>query len=88
MNIKRYLQNNSWTALYDIKSEIMRGNEDIKITTNIIIDSSVPNAIIDYAKKMGIDSYHCWHSRYDRFGKVFTGSVASKVIIHAHCPVL
>ena len=52
---KKVLAKQAGQLLDDIKSEIMRENEDIKITTNVIIDSSAPNAIIDYAKKMGID---------------------------------
>ena len=45
---KKILAKQAGQLLDDIKSEIMRGNEEIKVTTNVIIDSSVPNAIIDY----------------------------------------
>ena len=85
---KKVLAKQAGQLLDDIKSEIMRGNEDIKITTNIIIDSSVPNAIIDYAKKMGIDLIIVGTQGMTGLEKFLLGSVASKVIIHAHCPVL
>ena len=85
---KKVLAKQAGQLLDDIKSEIMRGNEDIKITTNVIIDSSVPNAIIDYAKKMGIDLIIVGTQGMTGLEKFLLGSVASKVIIHAHCPVL
>ena len=85
---KKVLAKQAGQLLDDIKSEIMRENEDIKITTNVIIDSSAPNAIIDYAKKMGIDSIIVGTQGMTGLEKFLLGSVASKVIIHAHCPVL
>ena len=66
----------------------MRGNEEIKVTTNVIIDSSAPNAIIDYAKEMGINIIIVGTQGMTGLEKFLMGSVASKVIIHAHCPVL
>jgi nucleotide-binding universal stress UspA family protein len=85
---KKVLAKQAGQLLDDIKSEIMRGNEDIKITTNVIIDSSAPNAIIGYAKKMGIDLIIVGTQGMTGLEKFLLGSVASKVIIHAHCPVL
>ena len=85
---KKVLAKQAGQLLDDIKSEIMRENEDIKITTNVIIDSSAPNAIIDYAKKMGIDLIIVGTQGMTGLEKFLLGSVASKVIIHAHCPVL
>lgn len=85
---KKVLAKQAGQLLDDINSEIIRGHEDIKVTTNVIIDSSVPNAIIDYAKKMGIDLIIVGTQGMTGLEKFLLGSVASKVIIHAHCPVL
>ena len=85
---KKILAKQAGQLLDDIKSEIIRWNKDIKVTTNIIIDSSVPNAIIDYAKKMGIDLIIVGTQGMTGLEKFLLGSVASKVINHAHCPVL
>jgi nucleotide-binding universal stress UspA family protein len=86
---KKILAKQAGQLLDDVSSEIRRRvNEDIKVTTSVIIDSSVPNAIIGYAKKMEIDLIIVGSQGMTGLEKFLMGSVASKVIIHAHCPVL
>lgn len=85
---KKILAKQAGQLLDDVSSEIRRVNKNIKVTTNVVIDSSVPNAIIGYAKKMEIDLVIVGSQGMTGLEKFLMGSVASKVIIHAHCPVL
>ncbi|HEY7570465.1 MAG TPA: universal stress protein [Nitrososphaeraceae archaeon] len=85
---RKILAKQAEQLLDDVSSEIRRVNKNIKVATNVIIDSSVPNAIIGYAKKMEIDLVIVGSQGMTGLEKFLMGSVANKVIIHAHCPVL
>ncbi|HXV46458.1 MAG TPA: universal stress protein [Nitrososphaera sp.] len=59
------------------------------MTSEIIIDAlSVPNVIIEYAKKQHVDFIIMGTRGRSGAKKLLLGSVASAVMAHACCPVL
>jgi nucleotide-binding universal stress UspA family protein len=67
----------------------MAKQASIDVNTEIIESTvSAGNAIIDYAKKNEIDLIVVGAGEKSRMSKALLGSVASKVITHAPCPVL
>lgn len=71
----------------DVKQ--MAKKEKADMTSEIIIDAqSVPNAIIEYAKKQHMDLIIMGTRGRTGAKKLLLGSVANAVMAHAGCPVL
>jgi nucleotide-binding universal stress UspA family protein len=73
--------------LVEVEATI-RKNEDIKVTHDVLIDTSVANAIINYAENKRVDLILIGARGTAGLEKFMLGGVANKVISHAHCPVL
>ena len=63
-------------------------NEGVEIRQQVLVDSSVKKAILDYAKNHKIDLIVIGTKGMTGIEKFLMGSVANDVIAHAHCPVL
>jgi nucleotide-binding universal stress UspA family protein len=69
--------------------EEMAKKEKMHMTSETIIDvTSVPNIIIEYAKKQRMDLIIMGRRGRTGAKKLLLGSVASAVMAHAGCPVL
>jgi nucleotide-binding universal stress UspA family protein len=66
----------------------VRKNGNINITLDVLIDTSVANAIINYAENKKVDLILIGARGMAGLEKFMVGGVATKVINHAHCPVL
>jgi nucleotide-binding universal stress UspA family protein len=78
-------QSKKW--IRDVKQ--MAKKEKAHMTSEIIIDAlSVPNAIIEYAKKQHIGLIIIGTRGRTSAKKLLLGSVAGAVMAHAGCPVL
>jgi nucleotide-binding universal stress UspA family protein len=61
----------------------------IEIDTEIVVKSrSIADAIIDYAKNKNVDLILVGTIGMTGLQKYLLGSVADKIVTHAHCPVL
>jgi nucleotide-binding universal stress UspA family protein len=70
------------------EADLQAKKEGIKIKKEVIEESdTVEKAIIDYAKKNNIDVIVIGTTGMSAVEEIFLGSVANKVIHHAHCPV-
>lgn len=63
-------------------------NQGVTMHSEVIMDSSAENAIIDYAKKQKMDLIIIGTKGMTGIEKFLMGSVAQDVITYAHCPVL
>ena len=63
-------------------------NNDPKFTTQIEKSISVEGTIVGYAENQNIDLIVVGSRGRSAFTKLLLGSVASKVVTYAHCPVL
>jgi nucleotide-binding universal stress UspA family protein len=71
------------------EAELVGKKEGLKIDKEVLMHSrSVPEEIIDYAKKKNMDLIVVGTKGMTGVAKFLLGSVASKVIAHAQCPVL
>ncbi|MGQ0771448.1 MAG: universal stress protein [Nitrososphaerota archaeon] len=62
--------------------------KNINAKTEVIESStSAGNAIIDYSKRKGIDLIVIGAGKKSRIEKTLLGSVATKIVSHATCPV-
>ena len=69
--------------------EEMAKKEKVNMTSEIIIDvPSVPNAIMEYAKKHQMDLIIIGMRGRTGAKKLLLGSVANSIAMHASCPVL
>ena len=66
----------------------VRKNGNINVTGAVLVDSSVANAIINYAENKRVDLILVGARGMAGIEKFILGGVATKVINHAHCPVL
>ena len=59
-----------------------------KVKTALVVSESPAKGIVDYAEKEGVDLIVI--STHGRTGlrRMMIGSVAERVVRHAHCPVL
>ena len=70
------------------EADLQAKKEGINIKKEVIEESdTVEKAIIDYAKKNNIDVIVIGTTGMSAVEEIFVGSVANKVIHHAHCPV-
>ena len=60
-------------------------NEGIQTETKVMV---LPDSIIIYAENENVDLIVVWTRGRSGFKKLLLGSVASKVVTYAHCPVL
>jgi nucleotide-binding universal stress UspA family protein len=67
---------------------LLGDKEEVKVDKAIIVASSCAAAIIDYAKKNNIDLIVVGTKGMTGLKHFLLGSVANKIISHAHCPVL
>jgi nucleotide-binding universal stress UspA family protein len=71
------------------EAELVGKKEGLKIDKEVLMHScSVPEEIIDYAKKKNVDLIVVGTKGMTGVAKFLLGSVASNVIAHAQCPVL
>lgn len=61
---------------------------NINVTGAVLVDSSVANAIIDYAENKRVDLILVGARGMTGIEKFILGGVATRVISHARCPVL
>lgn len=67
------------------------GHDDqkIKIQTEVIVGTeSIATEILDYAKNNNVDLIVIGTKGRSTFKKILLGSVASSVLVNAHCPVM
>lgn len=62
--------------------------EGVTMREEVLVDSSVKNAILHYAKNKKMDLIVIGTKGMTGLEKFLMGSVATDVIAHAHCPVL
>jgi nucleotide-binding universal stress UspA family protein len=65
-----------------------KGNNNIQFKSQIEKSMSVEGIIVDYAEQENIDLIVAGTKGRSGFTKLLLGSVASKVVTYAHCPVL
>jgi len=65
-----------------------KGNDNIQFKSQIEKSMSVEGTIVDYAEQENIDLIVVGTKGRSAFTKLLLGSVASKVVTYAHCPVL
>jgi nucleotide-binding universal stress UspA family protein len=65
-----------------------KGNDNIQFKSQIEKSMSVEGTIVDYAEQENIDLIVVGTKGRSGFTKLLLGSVASKVVTYAHCPVL
>lgn len=75
------------TLLADVEATVRR-NGNINVTWDVLVDSSVANAIINYSQNKRVDLILIGARGMAGMEKFILGGIASKVINHAHCPVL
>jgi nucleotide-binding universal stress UspA family protein len=63
-------------------------NNNIQFKSQIEKSMSVEGTIVDYAEQENIDLIVVGTKGRSGFTKLLLGSVASKVVTYAHCPVL
>jgi nucleotide-binding universal stress UspA family protein len=69
-------------------SEKGNDNNNIQFKSQIEKSMSVEGTIVDYAEQENIDLIVVGTKGRSGFTKLLLGSVASKVVTYAHCPVL
>ena len=62
--------------------------KNIQIKTEIIASTNTAGGIVDYAEDKGIDLIVIGTRGKSGFKKILLGSVASKVVTYAHCPIM
>jgi nucleotide-binding universal stress UspA family protein len=65
-----------------------KGNNNIQFKSQIEKSMSVEGTIVDYSEQENIDLIVVGTKGRSGFTKLLLGSVASKVVTYAHCPVL
>jgi nucleotide-binding universal stress UspA family protein len=70
------------------KVKLKANENNIQIKTEIISSINIAGGIVDYAEENNIDLLVIGTRGLSGFKKLLLGSVASKVITYAHCPVM
>jgi len=81
------MRRNGEILLAEVEATV-RKNGNISVTGAVLVDSSVANAIINYAEHKKVDLILIGARGMAGIEKFILGGVASKVISHAQCPVL
>ena len=67
----------------------LKANEkNIQIKTEVIASTNTAGGIVDYAEDKDVDLIVIGTRGKSGFKKILLGSVASKVVTYAHCPVM
>jgi len=74
-------------ASYSLKG-CVKAIEDMQIKTEIISSKDISGGIVDFAEENNIGLIAIGTRGRSGFKKLLLGSVASHVVIYAHCPVL
>jgi nucleotide-binding universal stress UspA family protein len=74
---------NTW-----IKLGLRQMKKFIQIKTEIISSINTAEGIVDYAQEKNLELIVIGTRGRSAFKKMLLGSVASKVVTYAHCPVL
>ena len=74
---------NTW-----IKLDLRQMKKFIQIKTEIISSINTAEGIVDYAQEKNLELIVIGTRGRSGFKKMLLGSVASKVVTYAHCPVL
>jgi nucleotide-binding universal stress UspA family protein len=70
------------------KVKLNANEKKIQIKTEIISSINIAGGILDYAEENNIDLIVIGTRGRSGFKKLLLGSVASHIVIYAHCPVL
>ena len=62
--------------------------KNIQVKTEIIASTNIAGGIVDYAEDKDVDLIVIGTRGKSGFKKILLGSVASKVVTYAHCPVM
>jgi nucleotide-binding universal stress UspA family protein len=62
--------------------------KNIQVKTEIIASTNIAGGIVDYAEDKDVDLIVIGTRGKSVFKKILLGSVASKVVTYAHCPVM
>ena len=68
--------------------KLKASEKNIQIKTETIASTNTAGGIVDYAVDKGIDLIVIGTRGKSGFKKILLGSVASKVVTYAHCPVM
>jgi nucleotide-binding universal stress UspA family protein len=68
--------------------DVIKKYGNINVTREVIIDTSIANGIITYAENKKVDLILIGAKGTSGLEKFMLGGVVSKVINHAHCPVV
>jgi nucleotide-binding universal stress UspA family protein len=70
------------------KVRLKVNEKNIQIKTEIISSTNIAGGIVDYAEDKDVDLIVIGTIGKSGFKKILLGSVASKVVTYAHCPVM
>ena len=70
------------------KAKLKANENNIHIITEIIASTDTAEGIVDYAEDKDMDLIVIGTRGKSGFKKILLGSVASKVVTYAHCPVM
>jgi nucleotide-binding universal stress UspA family protein len=70
------------------KVKLKTNEKNIQIKTEIIASTDTAGGIVDYAEDKDIDLIVVGTRGKSGFKKILLGSVASKVVTYAHCPIM
>jgi nucleotide-binding universal stress UspA family protein len=70
------------------KVKLKANEKNIHIITEIIASTNTAGGIVDYAEDKDIDLIIIGTRGRSGFKKILLGSVASKVVTYAHCPIM
>jgi len=70
------------------KVKLKANEKNIQIKTQIISSTNISGGILDYAEENNVDLIVIGTRGRSGFKKLLLGSVASRVVTYAHCPVL
>jgi nucleotide-binding universal stress UspA family protein len=70
------------------KVKLKANEKDMQIKTEIISSKDISGGIVDFAEENNIDLIVIGTRGRSGFKRLLLGSVASRVVTYAHCPVL
>ena len=70
------------------KVKLKANEKNIQVKTEIIASTNIAGGIVDYAEDKDVDLIIIGTRGKSGFKKILLGSVASKVVNYAHCPVM
>ena len=70
------------------KVKLKANEKNVQIKTEVIASTNTAGGIVDYAEDKDVDLIIIGTRGKSGFKKILLGSVASKVVTYAHCPVM